>query len=311
MISASMGLSWNPLWFLYIENTALVEGISRLDNPDLCHVEKAMLQLDGDGTRKSYSGVELKFPDAKVPLPALGYGCETGGPVVSYLRNETEIQERQAKQTSCKPVLDVLAWTMDMINCRNETLMVTYGSLIHMLRDGDFASSNGTFLDDDFDMFSSSGGVEILVHLESLLWDRFGWTLRFFHNCQLETIFGQIFPACGHNISHDVSKIWESIAIELYILHGPYNDTEAGGISSYWDSWGGTRIASKDLFPVNHVNFETRAANHSLSLQIPADPDVLLTCIYGNWRLPSTDKGPNDALCLPAHINVSNLSSNG
>lgn len=73
---------------------------------------------------------------------------------VSYLRNTKDIKAR-GLQGSCTNAVDVLGWIMDEVNKENMTMMIAYGELIHLYREGDFVKKGtGRYIDDDFDTFA-------------------------------------------------------------------------------------------------------------------------------------------------------------
>ena len=106
------------------------------------------------------------------------------GPYVAYLRSDISIQERR-EQGSCTDTLDVLAYSMNILMNEekedNHILMVAYGDLIHIHREGDFLNhTTGKFFDDDIDMFVSYKTLVRLGTLEPELFRKFGWFMRYF-----------------------------------------------------------------------------------------------------------------------------------
>ena len=205
---------------------------------------------------------------------------------VKYLRNTKEIKAR-GLQGSCTNVVDVLGWIMDEVNKENMTMMIAYGELIHLYREGDFVKKGtGRYIDDDFDTFASLSTVSLLGTLEPELFERFGWTIRVFLHPQEYVVFIQIMASCGHTPVESPKKVISSEpAIEVYPLA---RSKPIGGRSVVKDLWQGTIYSESIIFPSQHFGFDSAATNRTLNLQVPNKVFELLTCLYGNWMVPSS-----------------------
>ena len=126
---------------------------------------------------------------------------------------------------------------MEQTNSRNETMMITYGGLIHILREREFVRPDGSYIDDDFDTWVTPTSFESILNLEPELWDKFRWTMRIFENCKEHTLFGQLVSACGHEYKEVVGKsLQDHPTIELYVLQTLTNTT--GVIRDLWQGNG-------------------------------------------------------------------------
>jgi len=208
-----------------------------------------------------------------------------GMPEAFYLRSKEEWNTPPKKE--CASSLEVLAWLMDKINSQKETLMLFYGELIHILREKEFVDSDGRYLDDDFDAWVTASTYQLIVdELEPMLWERLGWSLRVFYSYNKSAVpFGQILPHCGHNYFPMADKAMQKFpAIELYVTQA-IEGRRARTIVR--DNWMGISFFQNWIFPTQIVSFTSLGFNGTLNLQIPAEPDKVLTCLYGNWTQKS------------------------
>ena len=223
------------------------------------------------------------FPEKDVQNVPLHGGCPTSTlpRTLQYARNEHDVRQKKKSQ-QCTPTLDVLAWLMDLVNRHNETMMMAWGGLIHILREHDFVRENGTFIDDDVDTWVSTATYQLILDHEPDLWNKFGWTMRVFFNCQNFTVFGQLVAACGHKYKTIPGKAKQMFpTIELY----PFQIIHNGTIVH--DIWAQLSVPAQLLFPLIHLPFHSNGTNATLNLQMPHHTEKILTCIYGNWRIPA------------------------
>mmetsp|Transcript_15985 Transcript_15985/g.20891 ORF Transcript_15985/g.20891 Transcript_15985/m.20891 type:complete len:331 (+) Transcript_15985:51-1043(+) len=219
-------------------------------------------------------------PDGNIP-PLGRCSGEGGTTTVEYFKSQDLMISRQ-NLTNCTNSLDVLAWLMNEINSYNETLMITYGGLIHVLREREFVRSNGEYIDDDFDTWVTPTTFQSIADFEPEIWQKFGWTLRIFKSCRNDTVLGQLVSACGHTYSRGVAKSSQDHpSIELY----PLLINATSGRAK--DLWQGTAYPTQLLFPQRHLRFHSNGTNATLNLQIPRYSEKILTCLYGNWSVPS------------------------
>ena len=123
---------------------------------------------------------------------------------VHYLRGDDIIRER-GEHGACTDSLDVLAWIMDAVNEDiNSTIMVAYGELIHLKREGDFVNATGKYFDDDIDMLISLDTLVHVAKLEPDLFDKFGWSMRLCisRDNNNYVVLSQLVASCGHEVDH-------------------------------------------------------------------------------------------------------------
>ena len=172
---------------------------------------------------------------------------------------------------------------MNLVNRHQESLIVTWGGLLYLLREREFVREDGTYLDDDMDTLASTGTYQLLLDHEPQLWDKFGWTMRMFLNCENETVFGQLVSACGHKYKTKPGKAKQMYpAVELY----PYQIADNGTVVQ--DVWEDIALPAKLVLPPIHIPFYSKGTNETLNLQIPRHGEKILSCFYGNWRIPAT-----------------------
>jgi len=258
--------------------------------------------------RNVHVPLELRNITALIPQhlkseqPFFGCGAE-------YFRSNLEWKQKKQQRTTCSSTLEVLSWLMDQVNSRNLTMMIAYGELIHLLREKALIRSDGTYYDDDFDTWVTPSSLETILKLEPDLWNNFGWSIRVFLRCSDGTkvklgrhktniaIFAQILPVCGHKYHNNEMMAMEKPvakypAIEMYVLQSIGHEQE--GILR--ENWQGDFFSENWLLPAKPFPFDMPGFNKTLNLQIPAQSEKLLDCMYGNWHVYSTehhDKGEN------------------
>eukprot|EP00984_Skeletonema_dohrnii_P017493 scaffold7976_cov89-Skeletonema_dohrnii-CCMP3373.AAC.1 len=198
---------------------------------------------------------------------------------VDYFRSESEWIEKQ-QQTICTPSIDVYAWLMDKVNCFGEgyPLWTAYGELIHLLRDKTLINPDGTYLDDDFDTWVTHPTLQMILNLEPYLWSHFGWSIRFSYSCDKSIIFAQLTPVCGHEYyTNRLAKVKAQYpAIELYAMRKEYREGEG---------WWLKDLQTKTSFPLDWLVPARRHQYGTIHLQIPAQSEKILDCVYGNWHV--------------------------
>jgi len=219
---------------------------------------------------------------------------------VVYLRNAAELTARAALG-NCTPTLDTLAWMMNKINSndRGNNLMVAYGELIHLHREGDFVNKiTGVELGDDIDMMASLETTVYIANLENELFTTHGWSMRAFVNEDGYTVFIQTMALCRHLVRPAVAKVGsEHPAIEIY----PLAIVDIGnGMNIAKDLWQNSRFLQSQVYPVQCIDLESAGTNQTLHLQIPRKSIPMLECMYGNWQAPSWVYGGIQRDCTTA-----------
>jgi hypothetical protein len=191
----------------------------------------------------------------------------------------------RGKLGKCTSPLDVLAWLMDEVNEKNGTLMIAYGELIHIHREKDFVDkTNGKYIDDDIDMWAP---LETIVHvgeLEPKLFSWFGWTIRAFINSEKYVVLLQIMASCGHIPDLRGDKVNLSLpAIEIY----PLTVIPKNGSRIAKDLWQNCQFSESMIYPPEHIHFNSTGTSHMLHLHLPHKALDVMTCLYGNWTIPS------------------------
>lgn len=214
---------------------------------------------------------------------------------LEYLRSRLEWRQKEEQKTSCSSTVEVFSWLMDQVNSQNSTMMVAYGELIHILRDKALFRSDGNYYDDDFDTWVTPSSFQTILKMEPYLWNKFGWSIRVFLLCSdtpgnrqktNTAIFAQILPVCGHQYREEMSKaVAKYPAIEMYILQ-PIGHKQQGILR---ENWQGDFFPQDWLFPAKAFPFDSPGFNKTLNLQIPAQSEKLLDCMYGNWHVYSKD----------------------
>jgi len=284
----------------------------------ICLVSLSLLTLvplDRNSVQNINSEIDLPLPLPQLPLKFrnitatipqhLQFQQSNFGCGADYFRSNLEWEQKTQQQTICSPTLEVFSWLMDQVNSRNLTMMIGYGELIHLLREKALIHSDGTYYDDDFDTWVTPSSFETILKLEPYLWNNFGWSIRVFFRCSEGTkdkqerhktniaIFAQILPVCGHQYKAVMEKaVAKYPAIEMYVLQSIGHEQE--GILH--ENWQGELFPEGWLLPAKPFPFDMPGFNKTLNLQIPAQSEKLLDCMYGNWHVYSTehhDKGEN------------------
>jgi len=258
--------------------------------------EEEELVLEGFDLINSCVGEEVlplvpnrfRFQNVSVKLPKEGVrpkGCR-----LEYMRSEEEWLAKQQYTTTCPSSVDVYSWLMEKVNCFGEkhALMVAYGELIHLLRDRALLHPDGSYIDDDFDTWVSVATFQMILSLEPYLWNR-GWSIRVSYSCDNSAIFAQIVPVCGHEYEAEMGKVkdGEYPAIELYVMKKVWSKDKGWVLR---DVFGGNSFPMSWLLPVRPYPFEviTPESSTTLNLQLPAQPEKILDCLYGNWHVFSS-----------------------
>ena len=109
-------------------------------------------------------------------------------------------------------------------------------------------------------------------------------------------VFIQIMASCGHTPVESPKKVISSEpAIEVYPLA---RSKPIGGRSVVKDLWQGAIFSESIIFPSQHFGFDSAATNRTLDLQVPNKVFELLTCLYGNWMVPSSNHARFGDKCM-------------
>jgi len=211
---------------------------------------------------------------------------------VHYLRDVKNITDRAAKG-SCGKALDVFAWMMDEVNARPDSfLIVMYGQLLHLSREGDFVNNaTGRFFDDDIDTMVSAKTFAHVASLEGELFRKFGWTIRAFVSRDKKyLIFAQMVSSCGHAIGYQPAKASATEpGVEIYIVATIPDNYGGVNVSIVKDLWQGTIFHDFQVFPVQRKTLNSTGTSYPIHLQLPNRVDLILECLYGNWKVYSSN----------------------
>lgn len=217
---------------------------------------------------------------------------------VHYIRDAKNITSR-GKGSNCTGTLEVLSWLMNAVNAQTKgCLIMAYGSLIHLFREGDLFSNTTGYYDDDFDTFTSAETMAYIFSLESELFHNFGWSIRFFVSKDSRyVIFAQMFASCGHSMSNKPSKVRSGQpAIELYVI---VTVNVEGKSSIVRDLWQGNTFPEFFIFPLQRWALASAGASNVVQLQLPSQPISFLDCLYGDWTKPSSKHAGGGHKCHP------------
>jgi len=205
--------------------------------------------------------------------------------MVRYLRSHDDISKRH----NCASMPNVLQWlTTEMIR-RECSIMVAYGGLIHVFREGDFANrKNGKYFDDDLDLWASSSTAFNIMKVEAELFETFGWTVRTFSSNAFVVLL-QVISCCGHSPANEHLKAKSNEpSLEVHIQHKGTKQME----NVMLDFWHGNRISQANLYPPLSVEMKVTGFPELLRVQVPNQPEIILKCLYGNWKVFSNTRGP-------------------
>eukprot|EP00284_Hemiselmis_tepida_P011994 CAMPEP_0174940164 /NCGR_PEP_ID=MMETSP1355-20121228/68399_1 /TAXON_ID=464990 /ORGANISM="Hemiselmis tepida, Strain CCMP443" /LENGTH=321 /DNA_ID=CAMNT_0016187211 /DNA_START=118 /DNA_END=1083 /DNA_ORIENTATION=+ len=205
-----------------------------------------------------------------------------------------------SKTVNCSTSLQVLEWITSEANKLNITMMITYGTLIHVFREGALMKEDGKPFDDDFDFWTPPDSLQHFLDSESTMFNIFGWSSRILVR-RGKTVFSQFFPACNHRFKNPTFKL-QAHVLEFYPLMPSKNSTVT-------DMWNPYSFSQDLVLPAQVLSvhpFEssfprnTTTTMQSISLQVPRDPARLLTCLYGNWEVYSAQNAhvQNRRKCL-------------
>eukprot|EP00546_Thalassionema_frauenfeldii_P005449 CAMPEP_0178924060 /NCGR_PEP_ID=MMETSP0786-20121207/17109_1 /TAXON_ID=186022 /ORGANISM="Thalassionema frauenfeldii, Strain CCMP 1798" /LENGTH=247 /DNA_ID=CAMNT_0020598713 /DNA_START=250 /DNA_END=993 /DNA_ORIENTATION=+ len=220
---------------------------------------------------------------------------------IIFVREQDEMNAT-AEKVGCKPTLEVLAWLMAQVNAKNNTLMIGYGGLIHIHREKSFVKKSGRFFDDDIDLWSSYDTLEQINQLEPELYHRFGFTIRFFVNKSGFVTLAQLAPVCDINIMDRTANkgMIGKPRLEVYLLEViPVNNSRWAKVL-----WQGSMFPESYLYPPKHLEFQTLASSDmtakkiKLNLQLPPGDLQVLSCLYGNWIIPSAKHAEKSDKCI-------------
>mmetsp|Transcript_38009 Transcript_38009/g.80067 ORF Transcript_38009/g.80067 Transcript_38009/m.80067 type:complete len:332 (-) Transcript_38009:215-1210(-) len=269
------------------------------------------------GFNLDYDGVNYTLPKEDLDIYPL---LEKGHRTIIYLRPELNKQQlddhhqREGRESSSctHNTMEVLSYLVNEVNARNGTLILTYGGLLHVCREKSLVNPDtGEFWDDDIDMWANLETAEIILSLENVLYEMFGWTIRC-HAIGPYAVFMQLFSACQYDVVQGKRKAkmtGNTVSIEIYlILTVPMVPTDSGfrhaAASSpgdndghgedqgekVWDTFSRRSLPTSMVYPTQHINLQWsgKSSEEPLHLQLPNDSGGLLYCVYGNWLVPSS-----------------------
>lgn len=221
---------------------------------------------------------------------------------VSYLRSDEKILERGALGY-CGTSLEVLSWLSKTVNEHNTLLMIAYGELIHLNREKDLVdNTTKKYFDDDIDTFGSPSTIFLIARLEEELFLLFGWTARMFVNGDGYVIFMQMMATCQHQPQRKATKVKaDKPAIEIYPLSLVVN---SAGDYMYKDLWQNIQFEDIVMYPPACLNLDSAGTAYPLRLQVPRESNAVLTCLYGNWRVPSSKHVLTNLICRNTTVAV-------
>lgn len=221
-----------------------------------------------------------------------------GSPCVFYLRNQDEWGSPAAE--TCASSLEVLAWLTDRMQEQDEKMIIAYGELIHTLREKEFVNPDGSYMDDDIDTWVTPTSYQLIKDLEPDLWRHFGWSLRVYLGFENTVKFGQLVPHCGHEYNPREFKTTQDYPpIDMYLLQEIESYDDAAG-PVVRDNWQGPVYYRDWFFPTQSLQMVTRGLDRPIHLELPANPEKILECLYGDWTKPSKDHANGGrVLCYP------------
>lgn len=129
----------------------------------------------------------------------------------------------------------------------------------------------------------------MILNLEPNLWSLFGWSIRVFYSRDKSATFAQIIPVCGHKYVHKIGKVKDGQypTIELYVMKEVWYNDKGWMLK---DIWQGNSFPRSWILPARPYPFEviTPESTTILNLQLPAQPEKVLDCLYGNWHVFSS-----------------------
>lgn len=95
--------------------------------------------------------------------------------------------------------------------------------------------------------------------------------------------FIQMMASCGHKPANRLTKVYDSQepAIELYPLIPALDDD-----SVLVDAWQGTHFPRDWVLPAQTYTFKSIVLEDEITLELPANHDAILECMYGEWSVP-------------------------
>jgi len=273
-------------------------------NATLLQTRRLHVTSPSNPTRLSPNMAKLWFAsnadEQKYEVPTdiewiMKYRARSANGGVKYLTNRTWIQTR-GEQGNCAGALQVFNWIMKQVIENNGCLMLAYGELIHIHREKDFVNKRGEFIDDDIDLWASPGTVAHVATLERQLNSKFGWTMRcFIHDGKVVLV--QIVATCGHTSFNRGKSKSSQPGIEVYpmfTIPRQGNETEYDVVKDIWQS---NQFQEPLMFPVKEMTLKSRGMKEPLDLQIPNLPLHLMECMYGNWKVPSSEHAGSKKVC--------------
>ncbi|KAL7546949.1 hypothetical protein ACHAWF_010273 [Thalassiosira exigua] len=226
----------------------------------------------------------------------------------TYVRR-TQTIEARGRRGGCAPVLEVFEWLSREVDRNAGRLMLAYGSLIHLHREGDLVNkTTGKLLDDDIDLWVSLDTLVLIASsLEPDLFRKFGWSMRFMISDSTfgtHVGLGQLISCCGHTVAEGPNKyktLGKEPAMETY----PIVSMKEGGRDVVKDLWTGILFPKSMVLPGKGTVLNSAGFPRPLPMRIPNGCHDLLRCLYGSWEVPSNVHADSDPTsdtrrrCLP------------
>ena len=123
---------------------------------------------------------------------------------------------------------------------------------------------------------SGAKGIAVLHHLPI-----FRQFFHFHKNLSSSVI-------CGRSPANKAAKVKANEpAFEMYALH---SERDHKGDNVAKDLWQGIQITEANLYPPTLVSLTITGLSELLHLRVPKHSETILTCIYGQWEVPSTNR---------------------
>lgn len=204
----------------------------------------------------------------------------------SYFRPFDEIIARGKSGEKCATMPELMNWILKQLHESEEEYpwLLAYGQMIHLFREKDFVHKNGRYIDDDMDTWALPETILWIIEHEEELFEKFGWTMRLFGPSPNVITFLQIIASCGHDPATSKGKVTDSEepAIELYPLIPALDDD-----SVLIDAWQGTHFPRDWVLPAQNYTFKSTVLEDEITLELAANYDAILECLYGDWSVQS------------------------
>jgi len=214
----------------------------------------------------------------------------------SYLRPFDEIIARGKSGEKCATMPELMNWILKQFHESEEEYpwLLAYGQMIHLFREKDFVNKNRRYIDDDMDTWALPETILWIIEHEQELFEKFGWTMKLYGPSPNVITFIQMMASCGHKPANTITKVHDSKepAIELYPLIPALDDD-----SVLIDAWQGTHFPRDWVLPAQNYTFKSIVLEDEITLELPANHDAILECMYGDWSVSSNEHAPKRKVC--------------